>query len=163
MTHINFPNWRLGNQFEDLLNRRINLNNWPYYTGGHWTSDSTSDSAFPLEQPWGKEATYHSPSTLLRNGDDFILRVPCPGFNKDEIDIQVSKNHINITCEKKPQEQLPEFKLVRGYLSNALSFKEPIPGSINQETIDASLVNGILQLTFSIAAKKELSNKIKIK
>ena len=134
------------NELFDAVDRRINL-------------DYPNQPSF-----WQSEKEYTSPAELWRDGDNFTLLVPVPGFSKSDINIETSKNHISISCAKAVDNTLPsKLKLVRGSTCSTLVFKEPIPGSINPDSIQAALENGILTITLSVAPKKELVNKITIK
>ena len=105
---------------------------------------------------------YASPAEVYRKDDKFLLLIPVSGFGKSDIDIQTSKNHISIMCTK-PEAKPTEFKLIRGTPTNSLTFRESIPGTIDPDSIEATLENGILKIELSIAPKKEIANKIKIK
>ncbi len=80
--------------------------------------------------------------------DNYYLRSELPGIRADDLDIQVTKNGISITGERKKEEEVENVKYHRreretGKFSRLIN----LPGEIDGNKVEAGLVNGILTIT----------------
>lgn len=92
--------------------------------------------------------------------DHLYLEADLPGFKKEEIDITLEKQVLTITAAKKEatEEKKGEYLLrERHQTSVSRSFK--LPPTIDEGSVDAKLVDGILHLTLN---KREESKPRKI-
>jgi HSP20 family molecular chaperone IbpA len=98
-------------------------------------------------------------------GYDIVAELP--GFNEDELDIQVKENLLTISAERmeeaEKKEKKDEVRILKKERA-ALSFKRSfyLPKDASAENVEASFNNGLL--TISIAKKEEVKPQvIKIK
>ena len=96
------------------------------------------------------------PKTNLYDvGDHFEVIVEVPGFAKDDLDIKIQGNYLEIsgTYKSDVPEGYSAHRVERGSASFNRSFT--LPSDVNAEKTDASLKNGLLVLTLpkSEAAK----------
>ena len=82
--------------------------------------------------------------SIFKKQDSYLLQLDLPGVNKDNIEISFKKQQLQITSKR----NLPELKLIFGKPPKSeqkLTYQ--IDGDINQESITASFLNGILSIT----------------
>ena len=86
--------------------------------------------------------------------DKFQLEMSIPGFNKEDVEIEVDKDLLTISSEIENKEEETTEQFTRREFSKH-SFKRAfnIPETVNQENIDATYENGIL--TISLPKKEE--------
>ncbi|MGV0940117.1 MULTISPECIES: Hsp20/alpha crystallin family protein [Empedobacter] len=90
---------------------------------------------------------------IKENEDSFEILLAAPGLNKEDFSIEIDENILKISSEFKQNEEVKEEKFSRKEF-NFSSFKRAftLPETINEDKIEASYVNGILQL---VLPKKE--------
>jgi len=83
------------------------------------------------------------------------LEVIAPGFEKEDFKINLEKNLLTISADKKSENEVKTEKHLRNEYKHQ-SFKRSftIDEKINTETIDAKYVNGIL--TLNLPKKQEV-------
>lgn len=110
-----------------------------------------------------------SPTTSeLRRSEDgttYVFRLSVPGFDKDEINVDVSKNHISVDAEHSLSgKELfdKSFPVFRGSFPSKLTHREQIPATLDPTTVKATLKDGVLLITVSTATKTAKGTKITI-
>lgn len=90
---------------------------------------------------------------IKENEDSFEILLAAPGLNKEDFTVEVDENILKISSEFKQSEEVKEEKFSRREF-NFSSFKRAftLPETINEDKIEASYVNGVLQL---VLPKKE--------
>ncbi|WP_286501885.1 Hsp20/alpha crystallin family protein [Empedobacter falsenii] len=90
---------------------------------------------------------------IKENEDSFEILLAAPGLNKENFSIEIDENILKISSEFKQNEEVKDEKFSRREF-NFSSFKRAftLPETINEDKIEASYVNGILQL---VLPKKE--------
>lgn len=99
-----------------------------------------SDPAFTLRS--------NSPRTnLLENGDTFEVQAEVPDISKDDINIKIQGNYLEISGKRsvKPPEGYKVHRNERGSSSFSRSFA--LPDDVDAEKVEAALKDGILYLT----------------
>lgn len=89
---------------------------------------------------------------LTESKDRFTIRAELPGVGSEELDIQATANTLSLSGERKIPAEDSEAKYHRreresGRFSRVIS----LPGEINPDKVEASLVNGILTIVVSKA------------
>lgn len=89
---------------------------------------------------------------LTESKDRFTIRAELPGVGSEELDIQATANTLSLGGERKIPTEDSEAKYHRreresGRFSRVVS----LPGEINPDKVEASLVNGILTIVVSKA------------
>ncbi|MGV0996334.1 Hsp20/alpha crystallin family protein [Empedobacter falsenii] len=90
---------------------------------------------------------------IKENEDSFEILLAAPGLNKEDFSIEIDENILKISSEFKQNEEVKDEKFSRREF-NFSSFKRAftLPETVNEDKIEASYVNGILQL---VLPKKE--------
>lgn len=94
---------------------------------------------------------------VYEKDNKFFVEVDMPGFNKDDISIEINKGTLSITAEKKHEEKEDKKYLCRERTYYGKYQRSFYLGDIEEEQIEASFNNGILNI--SVPKKQEQSNK----
>ncbi len=95
---------------------------------------------------------------VYEKDNKFFIEVDMPGFNKEDISIEINKGTLSITAEKKYEEKEEDKK----YLCRERTYygkyqRSFYLGDIEENQIDASFNNGILNI--SVPKKQQENNK----
>lgn len=90
---------------------------------------------------------------MFEEGGNIIVKMKTPGFNKDNIDVNVANDVLTIKAEK-IEEQNEKRKYYRKEMRSVESIARSVtlPSSVKADSVKASLKNGVLTLVFT---KKE--------
>lgn len=101
---------------------------------------------------------------IIDKGDKYLLKADMPGFNKDEIDIDIDGDQLTISAEHKEESKDEKKNYVRCERRyGALSRSFDIEG-IDAGKISAQYSNGVLELSLpKVVETKPESKKIEIK
>lgn len=94
---------------------------------------------------------------------DFSIELSVPGFNKNDIKIEIEKNILTISAESKvSSEEKDDDKKVlrREFRKSSFTRSFTIPENINAENISAEQIDGILRITLP-KQEKVLEDKVK--
>jgi len=86
-------------------------------------------------------------TNITENKDSYYVRAELPGLNTGDLDISVTGNNLAISGERKITEESKDAKYHRrereaGKFSRIIR----LPGLVDSEKIEASLVNGVLTI-----------------
>jgi len=131
------PGWETKNPFSELENMRRQVDR--LYQGLFNPNARPGAGVFPLVN-------------LTESKDRFTIRAELPGVGSEELDIQATANTLSLGGERKIPTEDSEAKYHRreresGRFSRVIS----LPGEINPDKVEASLVNGILTIVVSKA------------
>lgn len=94
-------------------------------------------------------------TNVFETEKDFIIELFLPGFSKEEIQLNYHKNLLTIKVEKEQKEENREMEFKYSHREfGSFDFEKQfkVPNSVNTESIDAKIENGILTL---VLPKKE--------
>jgi HSP20 family protein len=100
------------------------------------------------------------PVNIRKANDAYLLEVVAPGFEKTDFNINLEKNILTISADKKDEAKDENEKQIRkeySYRSFKRSFT--LDEKIDSEKIEAKYVNGVL--TLNLAAKAEVKTPAK--
>lgn len=105
--------------------------------------------------------TSNSPKTnLLENGDRFEVQAEVPGILKDDLNIKIQGNYLEISG-KRTVDNPDGYKVHRNERgSNTFSRSFTLPDEVNADEVEATLKDGILYLTLpksEIAKPKQIT------
>lgn len=92
-------------------------------------------------------ATFLPSTNVWESEKQFNIELSAPGFNKEDIKVEVEENLMTISGEHKAEEEKTEKTFTRKEFSYG-SFKRSftLPETVNTENINAKYENGILKL-----------------
>jgi HSP20 family protein len=105
-----------------------------------------SDFGKPSAYRWELESA--APRTnLYEHGDRFELRAEVPGLEKDDLNVKIQGNYLEITGERSSDapEGYKTHKTERGIGTFSRSFT--LPADVDSTKVEATLKNGVLYLT----------------
>jgi HSP20 family protein len=99
---------------------------------------------------------------LADNGKEYLLRAEIPGIDKEDLNIEVGENEIEISGETKAEEK--EEDKERGYLRRERRYSRfyrtlPLPDSVIADKVEAELKDGVLTVRLPKAAPPEKKAK----
>lgn len=100
------------------------------------------------------------PVNVKETKDAYQLEVVAPGFEKNDFNINLEKNILTVSAEKKSETEKKDEKQIRkeyGYQSFKRSFT--IDEKVDAEKIEAKYVNGVL--TLNLPRKEEVKASAK--
>lgn len=102
-----------------------------------------------------ERAALRTPAVNIAETDaQFEVELAVPGLNKEDIKINLDKNVLSVSADKKTETVDENKKFTkREYSFNSFSRSFTLPESADQSKIEADYVNGILKL--AIAKKEE--------
>jgi HSP20 family protein len=103
---------------------------------------------------------------VVEEKDKYEITAEIPGLNKEEIDINLKKDVIEITAEHKEQKEIKKENFIRKERAKNVFYRKiPLPNDIDKKGIEASLNNGVINLTLPKIEPSvdEDSTKINIK
>ena len=134
---LGVPGWEAKNPFSELENMRRQVDR--LYQGLSSPNARHGRRRFPARQPDGKQGPLH-------------VRAELPGVSSEELDIQATANTLSLGGERKiPAEDSGAKYHRRERESGRFSRVISLPGEINPDKVEASLVNGILTIAVSKA------------
>lgn len=123
-------------------------------------------SPFPLMRPprmWLPELKGEFvPDVNLKETDqNFVFSATIPGMSKDDIDIDVTKDSVTISGERKSEEEKPgERYHLRQQSYGSFRVSYALPADVKSEDVKAVYKNGILEV---ILPKAEVTEAHKVK
>jgi HSP20 family protein len=137
---LGVPNWEFRSPFAELERMKRQMDR--LMEGWGTTSQRPFAGVFPL-------------INLTESKDSYFVRAELPGVLAGDLDIQATANSISITGERKLPSENKDARWHRrereaGKFSRMIS----MPGEIDPNKVDASLVNGILTV---VVPKAEVS------
>ena len=142
------PAWRVRSPFEELERMRNRMDRLiDGFSRGSF--ETSSAGVFPLVN-------------LTEDKENYYLYAELPGVTTDALDVEATANNLSIAGERQIPLEDEGAKYHRkereaGHFSRIVQ----MPGDINPETVDASLVNGILSVVVP-KAEAEKPKKIAI-
>jgi HSP20 family protein len=93
---------------------------------------------------------------------EFVLSATIPGMSKDDIDIDVTKDRITISGERKAEEEKPgERYHIREQSYGSFCVSYDLPAEVKPEDVKATYRNGILEVVMPKAEVPE-THKVKV-
>lgn len=112
-----------------------------------------------FDSPWMDSTTNTSELYRSEDGKSFILKVLLPGFKKEEVSVEVVKNHILVEATRR--QEVPEgFVVYRSAFPDKLSYREQIPASLDATSAEAELVEGVLTVKVATVSKEHKGNVV---
>lgn len=103
---------------------------------------------------------------LIEEDNQYIIRIELPGFDKEDVDIELNKDILMIKAEKKSEEE----EKSENYLHRERSYAScqrtiNFPKEVDPSNVEGTLKNGVLELKIPMKEPKpeERMTKVKIK
>jgi HSP20 family protein len=114
-----------------------------------------------LAEDGGRNLTGVYPVDIREDDDNVYVEAELPGFNKDEIDLNLEGGVLNISAERKQEEPKGTSHLQeRRFTKVQRSFT--LPSSVDENNASAEFDNGVLKLSIPKKAESR-RRKIEVK
>lgn len=103
---------------------------------------------------------------LADKGKEYVVKAELPGVDKDDLDIQVTENSIEISAESKKEEKEERKGYIRRERRYASFYRNiPLPDAILTDKAEAELKDGVLTVKLPKAAppKEKKTKKLPVK
>lgn len=99
---------------------------------------------------------------VFEKDDKFVVKAELPGMKKEDIDVSVVGDMLNIKGEKKTETELKEENYYRSERSYGSFFRSiPLPSTVDADKIEANYEDGVLEVTLPKVAKVK-PKKVKV-
>ncbi len=108
------------------------------------------------DMPWNWQSEFgeqplwsESPSVdLAERDEEYVVTVDLPGFDKDEITVQLSDRTLQIKAERSEETDQRDERFIRQERSHrSVSRSISIPEQVREDDVSASYNNGVLTVT----------------
>lgn len=123
-----------------------------------------SPAPFSGQPRWlGEWRTEYAPEVDLRETDkDLVLSACIPGMEKGDIDVDVTKDAITLSGERKCEEEKPEERFhVRQQSYGSFRIHYALPSEVKADHAKATYRNGVIEVTMPKAEVTE-AHKVKV-
>lgn len=144
-----------------ILRNQNNLRN------GNWTAldefENLFDRFFSSYQQYpGGASTINMPIDLIERDNTLIMKVSIPGMKKEDINIEVTEDQVNISGESRchyedDKDLIHRCEFCTGKFSRTIS----LPQKIDHQKAKADYKDGILTLTMP-KSEKEINKVVKV-
>ena len=102
---------------------------------------------------------------IVDEGDKYLIKSEMPGVKKDEINLNVSENFVEISAQHKEEEEEKKKNYLRKERSEVSYYRTlPLPEKVLSDKTQAKLIDGILNITIpkAVPTPKPKKNSIQI-
>ena len=137
----------------------VKFNNKPN-NGFNLLDNFFNDFPTLFRDDFGANCKNFAPTNIKETKDAYELELVAPGFEKNDFNINVEKNILTISAEKKSDASKENEKQIRNEYSYR-SFKRSftLDERIDSEKVEAKYVNGVL--TLNLPRKAEVKASVK--
>lgn len=100
---------------------------------------------------------------VVESDNSFQLEVAAPGKEKSDFNINIEKDRLTISAEKKTEEETKEKYNRREFSYAAFSRSFTLPETADVDKVSAAYENGVLIIEIPKMEKEEIRKEIKIK
>jgi HSP20 family protein len=100
---------------------------------------------------------------IYEKDNNINIEMDIPGFNKEDINIEINKGNLVVTAEKNEEENEDKKYLRRERKFYGKYQRSFYLGEIDEENIEASFENGILKISVPKKTEEETKKLIEIK
>lgn len=100
---------------------------------------------------------------IYEKDNNINIEMDIPGFNKEDINIEINKGNLVVTAEKNEEENEGKKYLRRERKFYGKYQRSFYLGEIDEENIEASFENGILKISIPKKTEEETKKLIEIK
>ena len=97
---------------------------------------------------------------VIENKDVYEMQLAIPGYTKDEVKLSIENNTLTISAEYEQKEESASYSR-REFRKTSFERSFTLPRSIDQEKVEASFENGILNIKLprkgDLVIKKEIA------
>lgn len=104
------------------------------------------DTGEGLERWW--TGTNPLQMDMIDRGEDLVVTVDLPGYERDDVEVYVSNQTLHIEVEHEEREEMEDHRIIRQERRHrSLSRSMSLPTSVDDEAVSARMKNGVLTIT----------------
>jgi HSP20 family protein len=103
---------------------------------------------------------------IVRNEDGTKVVIDVPGFNKEDVDIQLHDGYVTVSCTKNEENSSTENEgkyIYRERSSRSCSRTFDVGANVSYDDIEASMDNGVLTLNIKNVQREPETKRIEIR
>lgn len=113
--------------------------------------DPFSDFDRLSRQVWGNSRTNFMPADAYRREDRFYLHIDLPGVDPDSVDVEVEKNTLTVSAERRWEVGTEDQVLLNERSTGTYSRQFFLGESLDTDDIEAGFDHGVLTVVIPIA------------
>jgi HSP20 family protein len=123
------------------------------------------ESTFMVPRSFGTDLVRQPLTDLADNGKEYIVKAEVPGIKKEDLNIEVTDNGVEISGETQVEEKQEE----KGYLRRERRYESfyrsiPLPDAVMTDKADAELKDGILTVKIpKMSPTTKKTKKVQVK
>ena len=121
------------------------------------------DDFFDDFVPMPKMPKFDMKCDIYEKGDKVHIELDVPGFNKDDIKLDVEDGILTVEASKNEEKEDKEKNYVRRERISGAFRRQFTVGNIDEKKVEAKFNNGVLTVSFPKEEKKETKKFIEIK
>jgi len=83
---------------------------------------------------------------FIETDNNVFIVFELPGYNKEDVKVDVSKNEIEVIAKKRVGESIADY--LKHKLSTGVELRKPLPKFLQKKKYELNFKNGILELRF---------------
>ena len=92
---------------------------------------------------------------VYRLGDTYYVEIDAPGVHLDDIDLELEKQHLTITVERRELADEARTDIMRGRATGTLKRRFFLGESLDGEHVEATYDNGVLKLAIPVVEQSK--------
>ena len=100
---------------------------------------------------------------IFELGGNYHIEMDVPGYNKDDISIEVKEGYLTITAEKNNEENIEEKNYIKRERTYGKYQRSFYLGDLDSDNVEATFTNGTLKVVIPKKEKVENKKVIEIK
>ena len=102
----------------------------------------------------------HTSCDVLDEGNQFRVKMDVPGIKKNEVNLNVTENSVEISAEHKEESEEKKKNYLRKERSHVSYYRSlPLSEKIHSDKVSAKLVDGVLDITLPKSKPSETQKK----
>lgn len=109
-----------------------------------------ASNRFPTENPMGRWAEeFESMAVdLVEQDDAYVVTADLPGFERDDVDVQLTDSTLRIEAEREEATEEEEDRYIRQERRQQSAQRSVrLPGEVDRQGVNARMQNGVLTVT----------------
>lgn len=121
----------------------------------------TFEEMLPVEKiAERRELVYRPPVELCENNGNYELKAQLPGIKKEDIEVEIYEDSINIKAEKKEKHEEEKENVFRSEFRYGKFIRHiPLPSEVESNEAKAEFKDGVLKITVPKSKKEEKERK----
>ncbi len=116
----------------------------------------------PMEE-WGGSKVFTPPVDIKEEGDNLVVTADLPGINKEDIEINLKEDMLEISAKSGKEKETEEEEYIRRERSYTRFYRAVrLPTSVKEEGSTAKIENGVLTIKLPKMQMEEPAKKIQI-